>query len=233
MNPISFIKRVLSIAGPQIDLVTQDSKHYPSEWIKGELHITAPDYELNVKSITINLKEFWIEYLMDGRNWANRYCQHASITIANNLLFLPRMKYQFAFAVQLPANCRVPSEGSGWRLGVVVSTSGPSISRADFSINVQLSRVLQKIIEAIEKDTHFTEVPRGRKFIFDTSATRFVFRPPEHLQSELQYFTLDVTLTDDGGIKGNILFDRKESPTHPPACRERKARLTTKNGGMP
>ncbi len=211
MNLMSFIKRILNIGGPQIDLVTRDSKYYPSEQIGGELLITAPDYRQNVKSITINLKEFWDEYSMDTRTIANRYSQHGSITIANNFVFLPRMKYKFPFEIQLPANCRVSSEESGWRLGVAISSFGSSVSRADFSINVQLSKVLQKVIEAIEKDTKFVEVSRGRKYIADTSATRFIFRPPEHLQSELQYFMLDVSLTEEGGIKGNIVFHMNES----------------------
>ena len=211
MNLVSFVNRALKIGGPRIDLVTRDSTYYPSEWISGELFITAADYRQNVQSITINLKEFWFEYLMGGRCRASRYHQHDSIALVHNFAFLPRMKYQFPFEIQLPANCRISSEESGWRMGVVISTFGSSISRADFGINVQLSKALQQILEAIEKDTQFIEIPRGRQYISGTSATRFVFRPPEHLQSELQHFLLDVSWTDEGGIKGKMLFSKSES----------------------
>jgi len=60
--------------------------------------------------------------------------------------------------LHLPTNCRVSSEESGWRLSVVINTSGSSISKTDFNINIQLSKVLQKIIEVIEKDTKLMEV---------------------------------------------------------------------------
>jgi hypothetical protein len=210
MNPVRFIKRILKIGGPRIDLATRDSTYYPSESIGGELLITAPDHRQSVGSITINLKEFWIENLLGAGNRVsrvNRYRQHGSIAIVNDLVLLPRMKYQFPFEIKLPANCRVSTEESGWRLGVVVNTSGSSVKRADFNVNVQLSKVLQKIIEAVEEDTRFIEVPEGRKYIPDVSATRFVFRPPEHLQSKLQYLILDVSLTEEDGIKGNMLFN--------------------------
>jgi hypothetical protein len=208
MNLIRFIKRILNIGGPQIDLVTRDSHYYPSECIRGELFITAPEYRQNIKSITINLEDFWIEAVGSGirTTRASRYHRHNSISIVNDFVFLPKMKYQFPFDVQLPTNCRVSSEESGWRLSVVINTSGSSILKTDFNINIQLSKVLQKIIEVIEKDTKCTEIPRGRKYIPATSATRFVFRPPEHFQSELHYFVLDVSLTEESGIKGNMLF---------------------------
>jgi len=214
MNLIRFIKRIFNLGGPRIDLVTRDSEYYPSEWIKGELFITAPDYRQEIESITINLKEFWVEYLTVSGNRSNRaarYQQHGSIAIAGDFVFLPRMKYQFPFEIQLPANCRVSSEESGWRLGVVISAFRSSVARADFNVSVRLSKGLQEIIKAIEKNTKFIEVPRGRKFIPDTCATRFVFRPPENHQSDLQYFMLDVSLTEKGGIKGNFLFSMSES----------------------
>jgi hypothetical protein len=211
MNLLSLFKRILNTDGPQIDLVARDSKYFPSEWIRGDLLITATDYRQNIKSITINLKEYWIEYPMGGRTRVDRYRQHDSITVANDFALLPRMHYKIPFEIQLPADCRVSSEESGWRLGVAISTSGSSILRADFNISVQLSKALKKIIEVIEKETQFMEVPRGREYNPDTSATRFVFRPPEHLRSELQYFMLDVSLNEEGGIKGNMLFKRSES----------------------
>ena len=216
MNPVRFIKRILKIGGPRIDLATLDPAYYPSESIQGELLITAPDYMQSVGSITINLKEFWVENLSGAGNRAgraSRYRQHGSIAVVNDLVLLPGMKYQFPFQIQLPANCSVSTGESGWRLGVVVNTSGSSVTRADFNINVQLSKVLQKIIEAVEEDTKFIEVPEGRKYIPDVSATRFVFRPPETLQSKLQYFMLDVSLTEEGGIKGNMRFNRSETGT--------------------
>ncbi len=215
MNIIDLIRRILHIGGLQIDLVTRDTEYYPSDLIRGELLVTAPDYRENIKSITINLKEFWVEYLTRGGtrlgNRADRYHQHESVALANSFVFEPRMQYRFPFEVQLPRNCRVSSKESGWRLCVVITASGSHVSRVDFTISVQLSKVLQTIIEAIEKRTKFIEVPRGRKFIPNTSATRFIFRPPEHLQSDLQYFELDVSFTDEGGIEGNMLFNTSES----------------------
>jgi hypothetical protein len=213
MNLISFIKRILKIGGPQIDLVTRDSKYYPSDWIRGELFITAAEYRQNISSITINLKDFWVESVGSASRImrTSRYHQHDSVIIANDFVFLPRMKYQFPFEIQLPTNCRESSEDSGWRLGVVINAVESSVSRVDFDINVQLSKELQKIIEAVEKDTNFMEVRKGRKYIPDSSATRFVFRPPEHLQSEIQYLMLDVSMNEEGGIKGNLLFKLNES----------------------
>ncbi|MEJ2246950.1 MAG: sporulation protein [Acidobacteriota bacterium] len=213
MSFVSFVKRILNIGGPQIDLVTQDSEYFPSEWIRGELLITAPEYRQKIKSIAINLEDFWNESVMSGirATRASRYHRHDSITIVNDFVFLPMVKYQFPFEVQLPANCRVSSVESGWRLDVIISTFGSPISRAAFNIDVQLSKVLQQIIEAIETDTKLVEVPRGRKYIPENSATRFVFMPIEHLQSVLQYLMLDVSLTEEGGIKGNILFNMSES----------------------
>ena len=204
----SIIKRILNIDGPKIDLVTQDSKYYPSDLIKGEVLITAPDYRQKVKAITINLKEFWVE----GR--ASRYHQHASIILARSFVFDPKMQYHFPFEVQLPKNCRVSSEESGWRLGVIINTRGLFVSRAEFDIDVKLSKVLQRIIESIERNTKSTEVIRGRKYDPYTSESLFVFRPPDHLQSELQYFELNISFLDEVGIKVNILITLNDVGTN-------------------
>lgn len=188
---IRFLERVLKIGGPRTDLVTGDPEYYAGELIRGELSIAAPNYRQNIQSAAIALKDFWLEYLTRGgarmNYWANRYKQHGSVSIARDFVFLPKMKYQFPFEIQLPANCRVSSKNSGWRLGVVITGPGSYVVRKDFNIHVRLSKTLQEMVAAIEKDLKFLEVPRGRKFLPESSATRFVFRPPDHLQSELDY----------------------------------------------
>lgn len=206
----SIIKRILNIDGPQIDLVTQDSKYYPSDLIKGEILITAPDYRQNVKAITLTLEEFWVGY----RRYSSRYLKHASITLASRFVFIPSMEYNFPFEVQLPINCRVSSEKSGWRLGIIINTGGLFVSRAEFDIDVKLSKVLQRIIESIERNTKSTEVIRGRKYDPYTSGSLFVFRPPDHLQSELQYFELNMSFLDEVGIKVNILITLNDVGTN-------------------
>jgi hypothetical protein len=200
----SIVKRILNIDGPKIDLVTQDSEYYTSDLIKGDVLITAPDYRQKVKAITINLEEFWVPH-----RYSSGYLQHASITLSRNFIFDRKMPYHFPFEVQLPKNCRVSSEGSGWRLGVIIYTRGLFISRAAFDIDVRLSKVLQRIIESIERNTKSTEVVRGRKYDHYTSESLFVFRPPDHLQSELQYFQLNISFLDEVGMKVNILITLK------------------------
>lgn len=210
MNIFNFIKRIFHIGGPRIELITRDSIYYPSDLIRGEILITAPGYKQNIQSITIDLKEIWIEYLPGGgtktSNRAERYRQHDSITLANGYAFEPGMQYRFPFELRLPNNGRVSSMESFWRLGVFISASGAVAFRADFNIDVQLSKMLQTIIRAIERDIQFIEIPRGRKYIPEIAATRFIFRPPDYLQSALRYLELDLSFTDDGAIKGNMLF---------------------------
>ena len=207
MGLIRLIARVLKFGGPKVDLVTGNPEHYPAEWIRGEVSITAPNYRQSIKSVTISLKEFWVEYLSARLGYgADRYRRRGSVTIADDFVFLPGMKYHFPFEIQLPANCRFSSEKSGWRLGVEIAAPGRSVMRRDFNIHVGLSKVLHKVVAAIENDSKFLEVPRGRKFLVETSATRFVFRPPDYLQSELYFFMLDVSIADEGGIKGIMRF---------------------------
>lgn len=209
MNMIRFLERVLKIGGPEIDLATGAPEYYAGEWIRGEVSIAAPNYRREIKSITVISKEFWVEYRTKGGSglgWgANRYKQHGSVTIAHDFAFLPKMKYQFPFEIKLPDNCRESSKNSGWRLGAVIAGTGSYVLRKDFNIQVRLSKVLQEMVAAIEKDLKFLEVPRGRNFLPENSATRLVFRPPDHLQSELDYLMLDVSFTEEGGIEGNIL----------------------------
>lgn len=215
MNLFNLFKRIFNIGGPQIDLVIQESIYYPADLIRGELLITAPEYGQNIRSITLSLKEFWVEYSIRGGTdvgiRADRYREYDSATLAKDFVFYPGMQYRFPFEIRLPANCRVSSEESGWRLGVVINTFRQFASRADFDVNVQLSKTLQTIIEDIETSTKFVEVPRGRKYIPDLSAMRFIFRPPEHLQPGLQYLELDLSLTEEGGIKGSILYRMNEN----------------------
>ena len=71
--------------------------------------------------------------------------------------------------------------------------------------------MLQRIIESIERNTKSTEVVRGRKYDPYTSESLFVFRPPDHLQSELQYFELNISFLDEVGIKVNILITLKNT----------------------
>ena len=201
------IKRILNIDGPKIDLVTQGSEYYPSDLIKGEVLITAPDYRKKVKAITLTLEEFWVGY----RRYSSRYLKHVNITLASRFVFDPEMQYHFPFEVQLPKNCRVSSEESGWRLGVIIYAFGLSVFRADFDIHVRLSKLLQRIIESIERNTKSAEVLRGRKYDSYTSKSIFIFRPPDHLKSELQYFELNISFPDEAGIKVDILINWKNA----------------------
>ena len=207
---LSIIKRILNINGPKIDLVTQDSKYYPSDVIKGEVLIAAPDYRQNVIAITLTLEEFWVGY----RRYSSRYLKHTSITLASCFVFNPSMQYNFPFEVQLPINCRVSSETSGWRLGIIINTRGLFVSRAEFDIDVKLSKVLQRIIESVERNTKSTEVVRGRKYDPHTSESLFVFRPPDYLQSELQYYELDISFLEEASVKVNILITLNDVGTN-------------------
>jgi len=72
---------------------------------------------------------------------------------------------------------------------------------------------VQAIIETIERDAKFVEIPRGRKFPTDLSEARFVSRPPDHLQAEIQCLELGLSITDEGGIKGNMLFNTDRGGT--------------------
>jgi len=67
MGILKGLKRTFNIAGSKIAVVLEDEVYSQFDLIRGEVVVTAPEYELIGNAINLELKEFWTEIMLTKR----------------------------------------------------------------------------------------------------------------------------------------------------------------------
>ncbi len=67
MGIVEGLKRTFNVAGAKITVVLEDEIYSQFDVIRGEVVVTAPEYELAANAINLELKEFWTETRSTGK----------------------------------------------------------------------------------------------------------------------------------------------------------------------
>ncbi len=209
MGILEGLKRTLNIAGTKSIVVLEDNKFSQSEVIKGELVITAPEYKQAGNSIKIELKEFWTVRISRTDARATKSKTRAEIGLLGAFNFEPKSEHKFPFEAQLPRNCRISTADTGWYLGITIDIPNARDRVKEVFFKIRPAKEFLSIIKVCKeklgfqlKSTYYWHPPSSR--------TYFRLLPLKALRSELDYLDIRMAQEEDGGVKGDLIFNLQE-----------------------
>ncbi len=212
MGILEGLKRTLNIAGSKIIVVTEDQIYSQFDLIRGEVLVTAPEYKQAGHSIKLALTEFWTEVRSTGKTTTTVtvHKTHAEVPLQGIFDFEPRSQHRFPFEVELPRNCRISTENTGWCLAVSMEIPKAIDPTERVVLEVQPAEEFLAIIEVCEESLRFQERQKSRQWNTRSSKTYFRLMPPEVLKSELDYLAFEISQAEDGSVEGDLIFNLQE-----------------------
>lgn len=212
MGFLETIKRTFNISGTEITVVTEDDVYSQFDQVSGKVIIKGGEYKQSGNSIRLELQEFWTERRTSGKSTTTVtvHKTHESVTFADEFSVQPRSEQSYDFKVQLPMNCRISTKETGWCLLITMDIPRAVDPTEMFILKVEPAEEFMAIIHTCESDMRFQEVLRYRKWKKSTNVTSFRLIPPKVLLSELDYLRLELCQTENGSVRGSLVFDLQE-----------------------
>ncbi len=212
MGILDSVKQTFNIAGSEISVLIDDDVYSQGGVVTGKFLIKGGQYEQDVRSIRLELKEFWTETRSSGKNTTTVtvYETHQTVDLAGATAIERHSEQEYRFEVRLPTNARVSTTHTGWLLKVHLDVPKAIDPSGELKLTVQPAAELLAIVEACETSMRFEESLRHRRWDAKTTATRFRLLPPEVLKSELDYLRLELKMGEDGSVSGTLVFDLQE-----------------------
>ncbi len=214
MGFLESVKRTLNIAGAEIGVLTEDEVYSQGDRVRGQMQITAGEYEQSGVAIVLRLVEYWTESQYNAATKSSttvtRYKTHDTVTAAGAFTLAARDDRVFDFEVALPRNARISRSNSGWQLSVRLDVPGAIDPTGNVILQVQPGEELLAVVEACEFGLRFEEDRARRSWHRTSGSTYFRLRPPKVLEAEFDYMAMQLLQCDEGGIEGTLTFDLQE-----------------------
>ncbi len=212
MGFLESVKRTFNIAGTEICVLTEDDVYSQRDVVTGKVLVEGGQYDQNVRSIRLELKEFWTEIRSTGKSTTTVtvYKTHRTVELAGAITIERDSEHSYTFEVGLPPNARVSTKGAGWLLKVQLDIPKAIDPSGAVKLTVEPAEEMLTIVEACESSMRFEESLRHRGWDVKTASTRFRLIPPDVLRSELDYLRLELKLEEDGSVSGTLVFDLQE-----------------------
>ncbi|MCH7700851.1 MAG: sporulation protein [Planctomycetes bacterium] len=212
MGFLESVKQTFNIAGTEVCVQTEDDVYSQCDVVTGKILIQGGQYDQDVQSIRLELKEFWTEARSTGKSTTTVtvYKTHETVDLAGAGTIERQSEHSYEFEVRLPPNARVSTKSTGWLLKVRLDVPKAIDPSGDVKLTVEPAEELLAIVQACESSLRFEESLRHRRWDAKTSATHFRLLPPDVLKSELDYLRLELMLGDDGSVNGTLVFDLQE-----------------------
>lgn len=212
MGFLESVKQTFNIAGTEVCVLTEDDVYSQCDVVTGNILIQGGQYDQEVQSIRLDLKEFWTETRSTGKTTTTVtvYKTHETVDLAGAGIIERQSEHRYPFEVRLPLNARVSTKSTGWLLKVRLDVPKAIDPSGEVKLTVEPAEELLAIVQACESSLRFEESLRHRRWDAKTSATRFHLLPPDVLKSELDYLRLELMLGDDGSVSGTLVFDLQE-----------------------
>lgn len=210
------LKQMLNIGGASIVMILNEHVYSQGDIVSGEITIIGGEQEQAVKSVSLQLKEFWTEQRRRHSRHGSYYQTvtvdklHEELAIGNSFELLPKMEINFPFQVQLPRNCRIPTESTGWWLIVKMDIPSTRDPRGKTLLNVQPARELLEIVQTCEEQLGFLLDSAGSPWNPKTGRTCFRLLPNHQWKDDIDSMTLELSVCSDGEVRGEIVFNRQE-----------------------
>jgi len=212
MGILEGLKRTLNIGGSKIIVVTEDQIYSQGDSVNGEVEVVASDYNLAGNSINLELKEFWTETRTTGKTTTTVTVHETRATVALEGFFdyESGSRHRFSFNLELPRNCRISTQDTGWCLFVSIDIPRAVDPSERIVLEVQPAAEFLAIVDACEEGLRFREKLKSRKWNKRTAKTYFRLLPPEALEPELDYLAFEISQAEDGGVEGEAIFNVQE-----------------------
>ena len=120
MGFLESVKQTFNIAGTEVCVQTKDDVYSQCDVVAGEVLIQGGEYDQEVQSIRLELKEFWTEVRSTGKTTTTVtvYKTHETVDLAGAGTIERQSEHSHEFEVRLPLNARVSTKSTGWLLKV-------------------------------------------------------------------------------------------------------------------
>lgn len=212
MGLLDTVKRAFNIGGCKLT-IKPDSLSYPqASSVEGEIRLEGGGLDQTCNSMRIELEEYWTETRGSGksRKRVTVYRTRDSQLLGRNISILPGERSAYEFRLKLPANSRLSTSASGWRLKVSLDIPGTIDPSSILNLNVTGASEFKALSTACVELYQMREKENSWKWD-DSRNTSFRMLPSEEMGRELDYIAFSLhQIENTGGVQGKIIFNLQE-----------------------
>lgn len=206
------LKKTLNIAGAQTGVETEREAYAQGDRVAGAVRITAPASRRAGDAIELALKEFWTETRSTGKSTTVVVVDktHETVVLHGPFDFESTSTHTFPFEVHIPVNGRISTKDAGWNVTVSMKIPKAIDPSGQVVLDVSPGRAISTVVTSCEQRLGFAERRDKRSWSQSTLRTSIRLLPPVVLKSELDFLTLALSETTEGGVEGELIFNLQE-----------------------
>ena len=212
MGFLDDVKRAFNIGGCKL-MINANSPSYPQgAAVEGTAYLEGGGLDQTCLSLCIELEEFWTESRGSGKNSrrVTVYRVREKQVLGKNLSILPGDKSSYQFSLKLPANSRLSTSTTGWRLKVSLDIPGAIDPRSTLNLKVTGATEFKAVSDAYSEIFQMREKENSWKWD-DSQSTYFRMLPSEEMKREFDYIAFSLHQVEGtGGVRGKIIFNLQE-----------------------
>ncbi len=212
MGLLDTVMRAFNIGGCKLMIKTKSPFQPQSSLVEGEIHIEGGGLDQTCNSMCIELEEFWTESRGSGKNRSRVtvFRTRERQSLGRNLSILPGDISSYEFSLKLPANSRLSTSSTGWRLKVSLDIPGAIDPCSTLKLNVTGAAEFKAISAACCEIFQMREKENSWKWD-DSMYTYFRLLPSEEMRREFDYVSFCLhQIENTGGVSGKIVFNLQE-----------------------
>lgn len=193
--------------------INPDSLYCPqASFVEGEIRLEGGGLDQTCNSMRIELEEYWTETRGSGksRKRVTVYRTRDSQLLGRNISILPGERSAYEFSLKLPANSRLSTSASGWRLKVSLDIPGTIDPSSILNLNVTAAPEFKAVSAACVELYQMREKENSWKWD-DSRNTSFRMLPSVEMGREFDYIAFSLHQVENtGGVQGKIIFNLQE-----------------------
>ncbi len=153
------LKKTFNISGAEVSLLPDSEIQLQADMVSGKVVIHGGQYDQEVRSVQVKLKEYWRKRRGVGKNrkkvtvYATR--QTADLSGPTTVVANTESSYEFEF--MLPLNARISTGSTGWLLSVELDIPMAIDPAGRLKLVVEPAEEFLAILEACETVLKFEE----------------------------------------------------------------------------
>ena len=212
MGFLDDVKRAFNIGGCRLTINTNSQFHPQGSLVEGEIHLEGGGLDQTCSLMCVELEEFWTESRGSGKNRSRVtvYRTREREVLGRNISILPGDRSSYQFSLKLPANSRLSTSTTGWRLKVSLDIPGAIDPCSTLSLKVTGAGEFKAISAACSEMFQMREKENSWKW-GDMQSTYFRMLPSNELGREFDYIAFSLRQVEGtGGVHGKIIFNLQE-----------------------
>jgi hypothetical protein len=212
MGLFDAVKRAFNIGGCRLTIKTNSQAYPQGSLVEGEVRLEGGGLDQVCNSMCIELEEFWTESRGSGksRRRVTVYRTREKQVLGKNLSILPGDSSTYEFSLKLPANSRLSTSSTGWRLKVSLDIPDAFDPCGTLNLKVTGANEFKAVSAACTERLQMREKDNSWKWD-NSRSTYFRMLPSEEMGRDFDYIAFSLMQVErTGGVRGKIIFNLQE-----------------------